>query len=166
MKAKIINEEMKECSVGIGTNDAFYESIGMVEMEVEQAHDGRWFVKGYAPAPELEAVKADKVLELKSERNTREEAPVEYAGKLWDFDTKARDRITAAATALEVSGVESLEWTAHDDTSATMTAADLKAIVAAAALRGDALHKKYRELRDQANAATTAEAVKAVVWED
>lgn len=55
MYAKIINEETKQCEVGVGTNAKFYESIGMVEMEVEQAYNGQWYVKGYAPAePETE----------------------------------------------------------------------------------------------------------------
>lgn len=49
MYAKIINEETKACEVGVGTNTAFYQSIGMTEMEVEQAYDGGWYVKGYAP---------------------------------------------------------------------------------------------------------------------
>ena len=35
--AKIINEETKLCEVGLGTNNNFYASIGMEEMEVEQA---------------------------------------------------------------------------------------------------------------------------------
>lgn len=47
--AKIINEETKACEVGLGTNSAFYQSIGMTEMEVEQAYDGSWYVKGFAP---------------------------------------------------------------------------------------------------------------------
>lgn len=47
--AKIINEETKQCEVGIGTNADFYKSIGMTEMEVEQAYDGQWYVAGYAP---------------------------------------------------------------------------------------------------------------------
>jgi len=48
--AKIIDEETKKCSVGIGTNEAFYQSIGMEEMDVEQAYNGDWYVAGYAPA--------------------------------------------------------------------------------------------------------------------
>ena len=48
--AKIINEETKEVSVGTGTNSAFYQSIGMTEMDVEQAYDGSWYVLGYVPA--------------------------------------------------------------------------------------------------------------------
>lgn len=50
MYAKIINEKTKEVSVGIGTNVKFYKSIGMTEMDVEQAYNGQWYVKGYAPA--------------------------------------------------------------------------------------------------------------------
>ena len=48
--AKIINEETKSCEVGLGTNTSFYASIGMTEMEVEQAYNGEWYLKGYAPA--------------------------------------------------------------------------------------------------------------------
>ena len=49
MYAKIINEKTKQAEVGLGTNSAFYKSIGMSEMEVEQAYDGSWYVKGFAP---------------------------------------------------------------------------------------------------------------------
>ena len=35
--------------VGIGTDVEFYKSIGMTEMEVEQAYNGVWYLKGYAP---------------------------------------------------------------------------------------------------------------------
>lgn len=48
--AKIINEKTKQCYVGLGTNKKFYESIGMIEMDVEQAYDGSWYLKGYEPA--------------------------------------------------------------------------------------------------------------------
>lgn len=47
--AKVINEETKECQVGVGTNYKFYQSLGMVEMEVEQAYNGSWYLLGYAP---------------------------------------------------------------------------------------------------------------------
>jgi hypothetical protein len=51
--AKVINEETKACEVGLGTNSAFYQSIGMTEMDVEQAYDGSWYLVGYTPqAPE------------------------------------------------------------------------------------------------------------------
>lgn len=49
MYAKIINDETKQCDVGIGTNTSFYESIGMSLMDVEQAYDGNWYLNGYVP---------------------------------------------------------------------------------------------------------------------
>ena len=56
--AKIINNETKQCEVGLGTNSAFYQSIGMSEMEVEQAYDGSWYVKGFAPEKPVEELQA------------------------------------------------------------------------------------------------------------
>lgn len=49
--AKIVNHETKQCEVGLGTNSAFYKSLGMTEMEVEQAYNGSWYLAGYSPAP-------------------------------------------------------------------------------------------------------------------
>lgn len=59
MYAKIIDEKTKQCEVGTGTDSAFYQSIGMSEMEVEQAYDGQWYLKGYAPEKPVEEKKAD-----------------------------------------------------------------------------------------------------------
>ena len=47
--AKIINEETKEVQIGVGVNDEYYASIGMTEMEVEQAYTGLWYLNGYDP---------------------------------------------------------------------------------------------------------------------
>ena len=57
--ARIVNEETKSCEVGTGTNTAFYQSIGMSEMEVEQAYDGSWYLKGYAPEKPTEQKEAE-----------------------------------------------------------------------------------------------------------
>ena len=58
--AKIINEETKEVSIGPGTNFAFYQSIGMTEMEVEQDYAGNWYLAGYAPAKPEEVLAEEK----------------------------------------------------------------------------------------------------------
>lgn len=137
---------------------------GVFITELEKQGDKRIFQIQEIPAPPLDEVKAYKIQELKNYRNTEEESPILYKGKLWDFDSKSRDRINAAATALEVNNIESIEWTANDDTSMLLTANDLKSIVSNAALRGDALHSKYRTLRDTVNAATSIEEINAVQW--
>lgn len=62
--AKVKNEETKVCEVGLGTNSVFYSSIGMTEMEVEQAYNGEWYLKGYAPSkPEPTTAEKVQVLE-------------------------------------------------------------------------------------------------------
>ena len=51
--AKIINDITKECRIGLGTDGVFYQSIGMIEQDVELAYNGHWYLVGYAPkAPE------------------------------------------------------------------------------------------------------------------
>lgn len=57
--AKVTDEETKQCEVGLGTNSAFYQSIGMIEMEVEQAYNGTWYLQGYAPEKPVEELQAE-----------------------------------------------------------------------------------------------------------
>ena len=64
--AKIINEETKQCEVGIGTNSKFYESIGMQEIDVEQDWLGQWYVMGYAPEKPESVIKKERIEELKA----------------------------------------------------------------------------------------------------
>lgn len=63
MYAMITDEKTKAVSVGLGTDIEFYKSIGMTDMEVEQAYDGSWYVKGFAP-DFSDKIKQDKIAEL------------------------------------------------------------------------------------------------------
>lgn len=65
--AKIIDSKTKQCEVGIGTNTAFYKSLGMEEIEVEQAYDGTWYVAGYAPEKPQELINEEEVKDLKKQ---------------------------------------------------------------------------------------------------
>lgn len=47
--AKILDSKTGEVQIGIGQTPEYYASIGMTEMEVEQAYNGLWYLKGYAP---------------------------------------------------------------------------------------------------------------------
>ena len=64
MYCKYDNETKKCTEVGTGTNTEFYKSIGMVDMEVEQAYDGSYWLKGYALTQNLDELKSDKLAEL------------------------------------------------------------------------------------------------------
>ena len=56
--AQIINEETKQVDVGLGTDTAYYQSIGMIEMDVEQAYDNNWYLEGYAPSEPIDDLKS------------------------------------------------------------------------------------------------------------
>lgn len=63
--AKIENEETKRVSVSLGSDSKFYQSIGMSEMDVEEAYDGSWYLAGYAP----EKPQEEKEEEIRNIRN-------------------------------------------------------------------------------------------------
>lgn len=66
--AKIKNEQTKEVKVGVGCSDEYYREIGMELMEVEQAYNNLWYVKGFAPIkpdPTEEEIKQQSISELK-----------------------------------------------------------------------------------------------------
>lgn len=81
--AKIINEENKQCEVGIGSNTVFYRSIGMIEIDVEQGYDGNWYVSGYTPKePEKTITEQNETI-----RSTREQLYTQTSDKLKaDYD--------------------------------------------------------------------------------
>ena len=116
-----------------------------------------------APVETLELLKADKINEFKNIRDTEEVKPIEYNGNLFDFDDKARDRINSAIIALSITS-QSMEWTTADNTNVSVTADDLRGVVANVAVRSNELHVRYRELKALVVACETAEEVDKIVW--
>lgn len=113
----------------------------------------------------LEVIKQRKIAELKAERDEAEVTPIEYNGHSYDFDSKARDRISAAIIALELQGEgATIEWTTADNADTPVTANDLKMIIAAVAVRSNKLHTAYRVSKEKVEAATTAADVEAVIF--
>lgn len=111
----------------------------------------------------LEVIKQRKISELKYQRDKAEVEPIIYQGYSFDYDSKARDRINAAIIALELQGANAdIAWTTADNQDVSVTAADLRAIVAAVAVRSNALHIAYRKAKARVEAAVTADEVKAV----
>lgn len=122
------------------------------------------------PERTLEEVKAAKIAELKTERDSREVEPIEYGGNLYDYDDKARERINAAIIALDMQtaqtkAVANIDWTTADNADVKVTADDLRMVIAAVALRSNKLHTAYRVAKEKVEAATTAADVEAVTFE-
>lgn len=112
----------------------------------------------------IENIRARKIVELKRQRDTAEVEPIEYNGNSFDYDDKARDRISAAIIALELQGEgATIEWTTADNADTPVTANDLKMIIAAVAVRSNALHTAYRKAKEQVEAAQNKADIEKIV---
>ena len=129
------------------------------------ADKGNFYEVVEIPAPTLEEAKAEKIAQLKALRDAKEVEDILVNGHLYDYDDKARERINAAIIALDVSG-GSIMWTLADNTDTEVTATDLKYVIAMVAQRSNALHMKYRTLRESVENAQSKEEVEAINWED
>ena len=72
--AKVINQETKECQVGLGTNEEYYISEGFSQMDVERSYNGGWYLAGHAPQKPHHDVIMDQIRTLEmtiTDRNIR-----------------------------------------------------------------------------------------------
>lgn len=114
----------------------------------------------------IETLRERKIMELKRQRDTAEVEPIIYQGYSFDYDDKARDRISAAIIALEVAGASAtLTWTTADNRDVKVTASDLRGIIAQVAVRSDKLHKAYRKAKEKVGAASTKEEIENIELE-
>ena len=154
---KIYKNDMKnytECANWCNGNNATIED------------KGEYYECVAIPEPSLDELKQAKINEFKLKRDSIEVEPISYQGYSFDYDSKARERINAAIIALELQGDEAtISWTTADNRDAIVTAADLRAIVAAVAVRSNLLHIAYRKAKAQVEAAGTAEEVRAICME-
>lgn len=166
--AKIINEQ-NQCEVGLGTNTDFYQSIGMQEMEVEQAYDGSWYLLGFAPERPLEELKALKREEINKARDNAEQGGFEYLGKMFDSDPVSCQRIALASqTALiskQASQEFSVEWTCQDNSKIILSADETIGLSVALTKWSNECHIRAGKLKILIDEAKTKEEVDAINWE-
>lgn len=129
-------------------SDTDLEQLGVVVAEAEEP---------------IEYVRERKIIELKRQRDAAEVEPIEYGGHLYDYDSKARDRIAAAIIALDVQGDGAkISWTTANNEDAVVTAQDLRMIIAAVAARSNKLHTAYRTAKAQVEAAQSKDEIDTI----
>lgn len=125
--------------IPLSISDADLECLGVAIGEAEEP---------------IENIRTRKIFELKRQRYVAEVEPIEYGGHLYDYDSQARDRITAAIIWLDAQGDDAkISWTTADNVDSVVTAQDLRMIVASAAERNNKLHTAYRTAKKQVEAA-------------
>lgn len=121
-----------------------------------------------ADLPAMQNLKWD---EIKAAREAAGNAPIEYLGKLFDFDEKARNNLRDAVIAAQSASALSIpfpdvSWTLYDNTTATLTHTELLAFpLQSGIVRIGAVHAYARTLRDEIfKVGATVASVAAVKW--
>ena len=109
--AQIVDKQTKLVVIGAGTDNDYYKSIGMTQMDVEQAYNGAWYLKGYVPS-KPEPTNAEKVQALEQEtgltRAVRELVLAENSG-VSDYVRAKAQEIEALANPLRGVPAESAQ---------------------------------------------------------
>lgn len=113
----------------------------------------------------ISTIKAQKLAELKTARDSAEVGPLTIGENTYDFDDKSRERLDIALKSLSANvGITELDWTLSDNSTVKVTAADLLNVFLMAAQRSNELHELYRTLKEQVEACTTAEEINAITF--
>lgn len=145
-------------------SDDFNKLIGNYDIQYCIDKDGSIYeAPDYIPS--VQEVQEEMIARFKVNRDAEEVKPIEYQGKLYDYDEKARDRINAAIIALDAQGEgANIAWTLADNSSVTVTANDLRMVIANVAIRSNTLHVKYRDLKEQVLACKSLKELEEIVW--
>lgn len=167
---RVINQDNKLCEVGEGTDVDFYTSIGMEEMEVEQAYNGDWYLLGYAPQMPLEIAKHNKLDELSSIKATKL-LTLNYEGNDYQIDSDSKINISGKVSQIILatsSGQDTgaINWITKDNKIVSFSKEEFMAFGVAVATHTEAVIFKHDQLRTAVNNATSIDEIKAIAWVD
>lgn len=169
--AKIVDEERGICSVGLGTNVAYYQSIGMTKLDVEQGYDGNWYLAGRAPTQPIDEVRSEKLLELDKTfmQWYQSDATVTSSlGFVVDSDSRAIMDVSGLVTALEAQPAETRGTVAfmdHENTAHTLTLDQLKTVRLEIIQNGQSAYAQKWAYRTAIESAESVEALQAMTFE-
>ena len=114
--------------------------------------------------PTLEDVKTAKLAELASARYTEEVGGIVVGGVTIATDRESQSMLTGAYVSLKQGLMQSVNWKG-DDGWVTATLTEIEPIAQAVGLHVQQCFTKESQLSAQVNAASTIEAVNAIVWQ-
>lgn len=128
---QIINSSTGLVSIGEGTNTDFYESIGMVERDVEQSDvDNQWYLTEKCPhkseEEKLKEAKQAKIEENDTKRDNALIRGVEYREVLFDSDTDQKVNLLGKIS--EMGDEDVITWFGMDNVPLECTKQDLACI--------------------------------------
>lgn len=157
----------------IGTK--FYKN-NINDLEYEQCADwcnengsamivdrGEYFECVSIPMPTIDQLRSVKIEMIKADRDAAEQQPVQTEKGTFDVDDKAIMRINGAITVLRQTD-GSIEWTLANDESVMVNADDLEDVIIALAQQSNAVHEKYRQIKNQIISCESVDDLEKIGW--
>lgn len=174
--AKVINEQTGLCEVGIGTDNAFYRSIGMTQKDVECSDiDGCWYLKDKCPM-KTDAQKLQEAKDAKyKEANTGAKAYLESGDALYELSQTEHIEATdgnigkLGAYALGfITGLYKSEdvvwWNTKEDETISLNQSELTQVIAGLGqVQAEVWNIKFPAYKAKIEACTKAEEVISIV---
>lgn len=129
----------------------------------------RWRAAGEPPPMTLEEARESKRQQINSKRDNLEQGGFPYLDKIIDSNPVSVQRMSVAALtaqmALATGQPYIIRWTTQDNSIIELDAHGVLGMPVALAVYGNELHEIAKTLKEQLDAATTIEEIKAVpVW--
>jgi len=116
------------------------------------------------PPKSINELKLQQWETIKAARTQAEYGGFTWDGSTFDSDAISQARLTGAVQLAQLNPALALDWTLASNTVRTLSAADLTAVGVALGVHVSTQFTKGQTLRAQIDAATTKEAVEAIVW--
>jgi len=113
-------------------------------------------------APTLEEVRAKQIGIIEAAYIAEKEAPITYAGHVFQADAGSIELMTQVASALPAGA--GIGWYDVNNIEVPLTDVQFAELRGAILTRGQPLFKKRRSLKDSIRAATTVAEVEAISW--
>lgn len=142
-----------------------YVSDGALVFKGEQPSDSHiWDMQVKDWHFDLALAKDLKWTEIKTARTLQEFGTFDWGGYTFQCDEVSQRRIQGAVQLAAIDDTMTLDWTLADDSVQNFTAAEYVQIGQALAIHVSQAHERGRILRQQIDAATSAEELEAIVW--
>jgi hypothetical protein len=145
----------------------FERQGGGVELRPPQPtpnHTFNWQTKQWEDPRTLADFKEAQWSTIKQARTSAEYAGFTWDGSTFDSDAISQNRITGAVTLAQMSPEFTIGWVLANNSLRTLNQMDMLQVGGALGQHVAAIFAKAAGLRAQIEAATTREAVEAVVW--
>lgn len=127
-------------------------------------HGPNYTWSGATWQPDLDAMRAAKLVEIDMARDAAIIGGFEFAGVMYDSDPKSIQRINGAVTLSMLNPEFTTDWITFDNSVVTLNAEQLAGLGAAAGQHEATQIFKARQLKNQALAATTVSQLNAITW--